>query len=636
VALLDEHIEGKYEILEKLREGGMGAIYKVRHRLLDEIRVVKVIRSAVAGHPDAGERFLREARSAIRLRHPNIAALHDFAIADDGNAYIVMEFIDGANLQEILDRHGRPPLALTLEIARQSLRALGYLHRQRIVHRDVAPDNLMLTRDVDGRALVKLIDLGIAKAFEEAAAGLTSTGVFLGKPRYASPEQFGGTGTDARSDLYSFGIVLYELLTGRCPILGSDPPSYLAGHLLRPPVGFAESDPEGRVPPALREIVLRSLAKRPEERFADAEEFIWALTLVQDELAPIGAAELTALLRPRPVEDEIVPFPARPGSTQDRLDREFLMTQDPLPNPPGAATVRPGGGTTFESAATRRLTVHPATPPTSANPPPAAPASGPSVLDDLTWVTAPVRKADPLLQPPSPVAAPAAPAPARLAGAQAVRSSSLRIGLGVAAALVLVAGGGFWWMRSQRAEPVPTLPAVEVSPTVAPASTPIAPAPAPADTAPATEEFQAASQPAPPPAAPPAAAAPAPEQPKPKKKVVLSEEAAVAPTEVSPMQPGDLIRRGMPNVEPPIPLDIPAYSYPAAARGSGRKANVRMRLLVDENGHVLEAKVVDGDDSAFGFDETALAAARQVVFQPATRDGIAGKMWTDLILEFAE
>lgn len=638
MALLDDHIDGKYEILEKLREGGMGAIYKVRHRLLDEIRVVKVIRSAVAGHPDAGERFLREARSAIRLRHPNIAALHDFAIADDGNAYIVMEFIDGSTLQEILDRHGRPPLALTLEIARQSLRALGYLHRQKIVHRDVAADNLMLTRDVDGHALVKLIDLGIAKAFEEAAAGLTSTGVFLGKPRYASPEQFSGTGLDARSDLYSFGIVLYELLTGRCPILGSDPPSYMAGHLLRPPVDFAESDPEGRVPPALREVVLRALAKKQEERFVDAEEFAWALTLIQDELAPVGAGDLTAILRPRPVEEEIVPFPVRPGSTQDRLDREFLMTEPPRPDLHGAATLHLAGGVTFESAATRRLPGPAAETPEptrllSVRPDLPVPPSGPSVLDDLTWVTSPVRKAD-SPPPPNPSAAPpVALSPGRAAGAQAVRSSGWRIALGMAVVAILAAGGGFWWMRSKPAEPAPLPPAVVVAPTVAPASAPVEPSPKAEEAAPATEEFQAAARPSTPPPAPPAAAPPAPERPP---KQVVPEEAAVAPADVSPMQRGDLIRRGMPNVEPPIPLDIPAYGYPAAARGSGRKVNVRIRILVDENGRVLETEVREGDGSVFGFDEAALAAARQVVFQPAARDGIPGKMWTEMIFEFAE
>src|SRR6185295_19210213 len=164
VALLNESIEGKYEILEKIKEGGMGAIYRVRHRLLDEVRVVKVIRSHGAPLGDAAGRFLHEARVAIRLRHPNIAVLHDFAVADDGNAFIVMEFIDGMTLQEVLKAYGPPPISLTLEIARQALRAIAYLHKQKIVHRDISPDNLMLTRDADDQALVKLIDLGIAKA----------------------------------------------------------------------------------------------------------------------------------------------------------------------------------------------------------------------------------------------------------------------------------------------------------------------------------------------------------------------------------------------------------------------------------------------------------------------------------------
>jgi serine/threonine-protein kinase len=215
LALLSEQIDGKYEILGKLREGGMGSLYKVRHRLLDEVRVVKVIRS----RPDAvgeegADRFLAEARAATKLRHPNVAVLHDFAAGEDGQAFIVMEYIDGWNLLEVLNGFGPPPVPLTLEIARQSLKALGYLHRHKIVHRDVSPDNLMLTRDVDGHPLVKLIDLGIAKALE-GQGGLTTTGVFLGKPRYGSPERFSGTGWDERSDLYSFGVVLYELLTGR-------------------------------------------------------------------------------------------------------------------------------------------------------------------------------------------------------------------------------------------------------------------------------------------------------------------------------------------------------------------------------------------------------------------------------------
>jgi serine/threonine-protein kinase len=118
---------------------------------------------------------------------------------------------------------------------------------------------------VDGNPLVKLIDLGIAKTLE-GQGGLTTTGIFLGKPRYGSPERFGGGSWDARSDLYSFGVVLYELLTGRSPVAGSDPTALMAGHLFRPPLDFSETDPEERVPPDLRAVVLKSLAKKPEDR----------------------------------------------------------------------------------------------------------------------------------------------------------------------------------------------------------------------------------------------------------------------------------------------------------------------------------------------------------------------------------
>ncbi len=330
MAILNEQIDGKYEILGKLREGGMGAIYKVRHRLLDEVRVVKVIRSRQGDvEGDAAERFLSEARSAIKLRHPNVAVLHDFAVADDGQAFIVMEYIDGWNLLELLSGYGPPPIALTLEIARQSLKALGYLHRLKIVHRDISPDNLMLTRDVDGYPLVKLIDLGIAKALE-GGGGLTTTGVFLGKPRYGSPERFGGGASDARSDLYSFGVVLYELLTGRPPFAGSEPAALMAGHLFRPPLDFAESDPEGRIPDDLRALVLKTLAKKPEERTASAEQLIWELTMLQDRFPLLreDLEQVWGILLPLATGSSPLPV-KQPGSTQDRFDLQFGLVRTP-------------------------------------------------------------------------------------------------------------------------------------------------------------------------------------------------------------------------------------------------------------------------------------------------------------------
>ncbi|MFZ5788537.1 MAG: serine/threonine-protein kinase, partial [Acidobacteriota bacterium] len=231
------YLEGKYEILEKISEGGMGAIYKVRHRLLDEIRVVKLMHPQHEHDEGLKARFLHEARMAVKLRHANIAQMYDFAVDEGGNAFIVMEFIEGITLQELLERIGPPPVGLALELARQTLSALGYLHRKGIVHRDMAPDNVMVARDESGRPQAKLIDLGIAKVLK-GSTGLTVTGMFVGKLRYSSPEQFRsepGVTVDERSDVYSFGVVLYELLTGKHPISGTSPQALIAGHLVNPP-----------------------------------------------------------------------------------------------------------------------------------------------------------------------------------------------------------------------------------------------------------------------------------------------------------------------------------------------------------------------------------------------------------------
>ncbi|MEM8932018.1 MAG: serine/threonine-protein kinase, partial [Acidobacteriota bacterium] len=159
---LSSQIDRRYELLEKLGEGGMGSVYKVRHKELGQMRVVKVIRPHHADDPQVLERFRREARAAIDLRHPNVAQIHDFWIGADGRAFLVMELIEGLTFQRLLASR-LPPLPLALEMARQALAALGYLHGKGYLHRDVAPDNLMLTRAYDGKPAVKLIDLGLIK-----------------------------------------------------------------------------------------------------------------------------------------------------------------------------------------------------------------------------------------------------------------------------------------------------------------------------------------------------------------------------------------------------------------------------------------------------------------------------------------
>jgi serine/threonine-protein kinase len=329
-----QRIEGKYEILEKLGEGGMGAVYKVRHRLLDEVRVIKVMRPQLSPAEDLVARFSREARAATQLRHPNIAQLYDFSIDDDGFAFIVMEYIAGLTLQVILRQQGTLPFGLSLEVAQQALRALAFLHGKSYVHRDISPDNLMLTEGEEGGPQVKLIDLGIAKALEAGAGGggLTQAGMFLGKVRYAPPEQFradGAAAVDARGDLYAFMVVLYEMLTGRYPISGRDATSIIAGHLFFPPLDFAESDPNGRVPEEMRALLLKGLAKDPADRFATAQEISQALAAFRRP-EDIGENDLDMTLRPVPA-----PTGARlpsGGSTQMRLDKQFELRTTPTPH----------------------------------------------------------------------------------------------------------------------------------------------------------------------------------------------------------------------------------------------------------------------------------------------------------------
>lgn len=259
-------IESRFDVLAKLGEGGMGCVYKVRHRDLDEIQIVKTLQAHLSSNESQRERFVNEARRGMRLRHPHIAGVHDFHVCADGTGYIVMEFVPGINLRDLLAVRGPQPPALVGAIAVQALDALAYLHDQKFVHRDISPDNLILTTTPDGRPCVKLIDLGISKSLESGST-MTATGQFLGKVHYASPEQFGGE-LDGRGDLYSLGVVLYKLLTNEFPFDGQNYGEIIRAHLFSPPRPFPANIPE-----PIQRVILRALEKDPEKRYADAREF---------------------------------------------------------------------------------------------------------------------------------------------------------------------------------------------------------------------------------------------------------------------------------------------------------------------------------------------------------------------------
>lgn len=292
-------VAGRYEVLEKLREGGMGAVYRARELGSGEPRVLKVMKAAAGEDDRARERFRREAEMARRLSHPNVAAFHELAEAAPGTFYMAIELIDGPSLADVASSGRLLPVPVVLDLAAQALDGLHYLHGEGIVHRDVSPENLMVAC-VETAPVAKVIDLGVAKRPDEE--GLTTTGIFVGKLRYASPEQLGslpaGEAIDGRSDVYAMGCVLYALLTGAPPYLAETPQAWIRQHLLERPRPFARTDRSERVPEPVRHVVLRALAKKRDERFANAAELGAALRELRDgllrEAGPAGSAAIAA------------------------------------------------------------------------------------------------------------------------------------------------------------------------------------------------------------------------------------------------------------------------------------------------------------------------------------------------------
>ncbi len=258
---------GDYEILTKLGAGGMGEVYKVRNVLSDRIEAMKVLLPDLAGREDLAARFLREIKVLAALDHPNIAALRT-ALTAGNQLVMIMEFVEGQPLSKRLAR-GPVPMADAIHYVNQVLGALEYAHRQQVIHRDIKPANMMLMPT----GVVKLTDFGIARSANEPA--LTVAGATTGSLSYMSPEQIKGLPTDARSDLYSLGVSLYEMLTGRVPFKADTGFAVMLAHLNEPPTPPAEIQPS--LSAELNRVVLKAMAKEPAERFQSAMELRAAL-----------------------------------------------------------------------------------------------------------------------------------------------------------------------------------------------------------------------------------------------------------------------------------------------------------------------------------------------------------------------
>lgn len=257
-----------YEITGVLGAGGMGKVYKVRNVISDRVDAMKILLPDLAHQPELADRFLREIKVLASLNHPNIAAFHT-ALTYENQLIMVMEFVSGITLNERLQQ-GPLPLKQAITCMDQALAALGYAHRQGVIHRDIKPANMMLTPEGG----LKLMDFGIAKAVTDPH--LTRTGTTLGSLFYISPEQLSGGAIDARSDLYSLGVAMYEIVTGKRPFEGKSEYSLMAAHLNEAPRPPMEMNPA--LSPALSSVILLALAKNPDERFQSADAFRAALT----------------------------------------------------------------------------------------------------------------------------------------------------------------------------------------------------------------------------------------------------------------------------------------------------------------------------------------------------------------------
>ncbi|MCL2723205.1 MAG: serine/threonine-protein kinase [Polyangiaceae bacterium] len=353
--LIGRTLAGKYKIVKLLGEGGMGAVYVGEQPLGHTIRriAIKTLHPHLSNDPQIRERFYREVGTLAGLEHPNTVQVFDFGATEDGVLFIVMEFVQGESIAEVLTKSGALAPVRTEKILAQICGSLGEAHSKGIIHRDLKPDNVILTERAGQKDFVKVLDFGIAKRSGEEdrrEAKLTQQGTVLGTPPYMSPEQFTGEPLDWRSDVYSLGVMAYEMLTGELPFDAKTPWEWATLHMTATPRPM-ETTPRGAaLPEPMRGAIMRALAKNREQRFASVQAFLDCFCGVAGS-GQVAAPQRTPTAIDPSVPAAPSPYGVRMGNT-DSLKGQTQIGEPMVPTPAGFAGA---GGMAYGAPASPRM-----------------------------------------------------------------------------------------------------------------------------------------------------------------------------------------------------------------------------------------------------------------------------------------